>query len=1131
VLHLTSADRVKPLVSALAEVLATPLSDPLATEWVAVPTVGMRRWLALELAGSLGASGPDATDGIAANISFPLPGALRQSILEAGRSDGDVDPWQVDRLVWAILDVLHQERADSRLGPLTTVPSGGNWFGRARRLADLFDRYATWHPDLMLQWRDGNDVDATGRALGQEEGWQPHLWRLCRARIGEPSPPERLPGRLDQLRAGTLDLALPPRLAVFGLTTLPNGASFLNLARAIAVHRDLHLFLFDPSPKSTADLRASTVAAAPPPELLRVDDRSADAVHHPLLRSWGRPYRERTILLTVAERDGVPQPSTAVGAIPEGQRPGTLLAQLQDELRAGVAPSGSFDLPIDDDSIQVHSCHGQSRQVEVLRDAILHLLADDPTLREEDIVVLSPAIEQFAPLVEAGFGTSADVGGPTLPGLPPRLRYRITDRALREPNPLLAALGSLLELVSGRCTASELLEFVSQAGVRQRFDLDEDDLATLADWAARTNVRWGLNGPHREPWDLPAQFNANSWQAMTDRVLMGVAVSDDDGRLAPDDIAPLGVEGGDIALVGRFADVVARLAAVTDDIGRPRTTAQWCETLSDISEQFLAVEPEKKWQLEQLRRTIVAIRDQAVVGGQPSTVLLTLADLRRLLVEHFRGAAPRSDFFRGGITVTSLAPLRWLPFRVVCLLGLDDAGTTVGNDQLDGDDIAAQTPHLGDRDPRAELRQELLEAVLAPSDHLIITRTGRNLRTNQKVPSAVVFAELRDTIVSTLSPASQHEYGDRIETIHPRQPFDPLCFEPAALRTPGPWSFDPGARGGALARAERTDESPSFMDRPLTPLTPQEPVVTLAELQAFFNHPVRAFMRSRLRLHLPRTEDNPSDDLTTTMPGLERWMVADRLIEARRGGLSNEVWERHERALGTLPPGGLGDDAVVRLRGEVDAVLAVADTVGVDPCSNELHVVNVQLGDGTRIVGEVGINCAAPNRGPATVTFSHAKPKHHVAAWLDLMALVATDPEPDWHSLVVSRAASGDKPGLLHLRACGDTPGTRQALARAALGVAVDCYRRGMCEPIPLFAVLSEKLARGSERPSDWIATHSRADGDDDANQLAFGEITLRELCALPARDGDPPGSSPGRAHRFARYLWDAIDTSTELAT
>ena len=242
-------------------------------------------------------------------------------------------------------------------------------------------------------------------------------------------------------------------------------------------------------------MREATLVSARPLALLRADDPSDAEVRHPLLRSWGRPYRERTVLLASAESRGIPAPlSLDADEDTAGGVPGTLLARVQHDLRAGCAPAGDFELDTDDRSIQVHSCHGQVRQVQVLRDAILHLLADDPTLSEEDIVVLSPAIDQFAPLVEAGFGTSAE-GAAEVPGsATPRLFYRVTDRSLRESYPVLAALDSLLALVSGRFTASEVLEFVSLPAVRKRFDLDDDALGTIADWVVGTNVRWGLDG-------------------------------------------------------------------------------------------------------------------------------------------------------------------------------------------------------------------------------------------------------------------------------------------------------------------------------------------------------------------------------------------------------------------------------------------------------------------------------------------------------------------------------------------------------------------------------------------------------------------------------------------------------------
>ncbi len=192
-LHLSASDRVRPLAAALAEVLVTPLADPMASEWVAIPTDGMLRWLQLELARSLGASGPGRADGVSANIRYPFPGELRRAVLAADQADDRADPWRVEHLVWAVLDVLHAHRDDERLGPLTTLPAGGTWFGRARRLADLFDRYSVRRPELIQRWNDNRDVDAAGRPLEPYDRWQPHLWRLTRACIGYAESARALP--------------------------------------------------------------------------------------------------------------------------------------------------------------------------------------------------------------------------------------------------------------------------------------------------------------------------------------------------------------------------------------------------------------------------------------------------------------------------------------------------------------------------------------------------------------------------------------------------------------------------------------------------------------------------------------------------------------------------------------------------------------------------------------------------------------------------------------------------------------------------------------------------------------------------------------------------------------------------
>ena len=154
-LHVSAADALEVLADELAGLLAVPLADPMQAEWIAAPSQGMARWLRIRLARSLGSSGPGRTDGVAANLDLGFPGALRKAVLAAGRPADAPDPWEIDRLVWAVLAVLHGHRDDPELAHVTALPEGVTRYGRARRLADLFDRYAVHRPAMVRAWAEG----------------------------------------------------------------------------------------------------------------------------------------------------------------------------------------------------------------------------------------------------------------------------------------------------------------------------------------------------------------------------------------------------------------------------------------------------------------------------------------------------------------------------------------------------------------------------------------------------------------------------------------------------------------------------------------------------------------------------------------------------------------------------------------------------------------------------------------------------------------------------------------------------------------------------------------------------------------------------------------------------------------
>lgn len=1174
-LNLYAADRIEPLARHLAEVYAVPPDDPLAPEWLAIPSAGMERWLSLELARHLGATTPHTTDGVAANIEFHFPDSLRQCVLQAGRDPMAPDPWQVERLTWTVLRNAQDRPGDLPRGLVDPRP-GASRFGAARRIADLFDRYHVHRPEMIRSWAKGQLVDGTGRDLSPHHHWQPMLWRLCRQSIGEPSPPERFPELIEALRRGMLDVDLPRRLVLFGLTLLPGGAPFLDLTAAVATVRDVHVFLLEPS----AAVRGRLVAlsARPPPSArLRAEDRSAELIRHPLLRSWGRLHRETVALLTDASRRGLSPPvlvtragggagggtgggdasgdihsaggTTGAGNEGPGSPGPSLLAQLQADIRSDQAPNGSFRPDPTDRSVQLHACYGPTRQVEVARDVILHLLADpELDLSEDDIVVLTPSLDRFAPLIAGVFGSSGGSdpgdgdldreepvpGGPTgaeHAGEPPAaeqapaLRYQIADRSIRTTNPVLEAMTDLVALIGSRFDSSSVLDFMTSEPVRRRFGLSADDLARVHTWVHATEIRWGLDTHHRRTFGVPAGVDTNTWLAGLDRLVVGTAVHGE-LHLAVGDVAPYETDGDDAALAGRLAELIDVLARLQRETDGKRPVEEWMALLRTTIPDLFETAPDLHWQLDALVQVFGAVVESATTGGVASSTPLSFADVRRILDVELRAKPGRPNFFRGGITVTSMTPLRGVPFRVVCLLGVDHEALTAGVAEGDGDDVGANAPLLGDRDPRGDVRLALLEAVLAAGERLVVLRDGHDVLTNHEVPAPVVVDELTDTLGAMVDPALRPTFLATVETAHPRLAHDERCFEPGAF-VDGAWSFDPGALRGALARRNREAVGPPiFLPTCLAP--PASGEISLDELHQFFHDPIRFFLERRLELRLPRDDGLPEPVVPLKLGGLTGYSAGTRLLGFLLEGRSPEEWEQVEVRLGTVPPGVLASGELEKVRATAEAILQAALSRGLCPERQVPVPVDVALPDGTQITGTVIDRLRSPASGPCDMGFARAKPVDQVTAWLDLMALVATDPGKTWRSVIVRRAATGaGPPAVVDLSPVAGHDARRRAeTARKALGVAVDLYRRGLVEPVPLFPRFSHAVLTGKDLRNAWRPFKGYGDGDGSASELVFGTRTFEEMLSIEPREGDPEGSG-NRVERFARYLWDTIERST----
>ena len=809
----------------------------------------------------------------------------------------------------------------------------------------------------------------------------------------------------------------------------------------------------------------------------RAADPTADAAAHPLLSSLGRDVRELQVRLTAAVPGLVDQHHLCPDPPP------TLLGRLQRELRDDRPPV--IPVASGDTSVQVHACHGPHRQAEVLREVVLGLLEADPSLEPRDVLVMCPDIETFAPLISAAFG----------PGAHPAqaLPVRLADRALRQVNPLLDVVARLLELAASRLTAAQVLDLLAAAPVRRRFDVDDGDLDRLRELAVDSGVRWGLDAAHRRPFKLEA-FGQNTWAAGLDRLLLGVAMPGDTwlGTALP---AP--VEPGDTVRVGRLAEFVERLAGVLGELSGERPLAAWTATLTTALELLTATTGTEAWQEVQARAELAEAAH--VAGPHAASVPLGLADVCSLLAERLRGRPTRAGFRTGTLTVATLVPMRSVPHRVVCLLGLDD-GVFPRAGEVDGDDVLARRPLVGERDARSEDRQLLLDAIMAATDTLVVVHSGADERTGLRRPPAVPLGELLDAVAASAS-------AD-VVVRHPLQPFDARNFI-------APFSFDRAELAGARAAGGPRTAPPPFLPAPLP--RPAPGTVSLDELVTFLEHPVKGFLTQRVGLSLYVGDEAPADALPVAPDGLAKWAIGNRLLGDRLGGRELDHCRQAEWRRGDLPPGALGDRLLATVLEDVEPLVAAAAEYRVgEPVDRD---VDVELPDGTRVVGTVG---GLHGHTALRVEYSRLTPKQRMRSWVRLVALTAATDEP-WRAVTVGR---GERFGIAR-SVVGPVPPDE---ARAVLAELVALRAAGLCAPLPLSTVTGHdytRVRRGGAGPGDALAEAARAwtngagaERADAAHERVWGRAAPASVLSGEA---GPPGGEPTRFGALALGLWSPL--------
>ena len=633
------------------------------------------------------------------------------------------------------------------------------------------------------------------------------------------------------------------------------------------------------------------------------------------------------------------------------------------------------------------------------------------------------------------------------------------------------------------------------------------------------HVRWGLDPGHRRRFGVPDDIEVGTWRRALDRLLLGVALPRDD-VLVLDGALPEGVEGSDVSLLGRLTDLIARCAELAEGAGERRRVADRLGELRRAFDQLLAPDPEDARQSEAVTRALSRLDEDARrLPEWVDELQLDLAEVRALVVERLGFAGRRSAFFTGGVTITSLGSLRGVPFRVVCLLGLDEASLPAAS--VDGDDLTNQVPFMGDPDRRAEARRSLLAAVAAAGEHLVVLHDDRDVSSNAPVPASVVLHELLEAIGDVVPEQDRAELLARVAVRHPRQATDATCFGPDTLGGARPWSFDPSALRGARARMARRGvlvgvPDPLLADRAgggSNRFDPSEPVETDDLRQALVD-PAKFVCRRVLDVQLPR-ETTSRRPLTSRSGSTGSSNGACATVDSatsmrcrtapRRMPSPPSSW-RETRCRSGCSVGRRWRPRV----GLVDAVVAARRHL-VGDARPELVRIAARLPEGRALRGELSIWRTERLTGTLDVSVSRRKAKDDLGAWLDLLLLAAAHPGPEWQAVLLRIDAKGRCGRRLRLSIDpADAPDVLTSIV-ALLDVA-------RCGPIPFFPDLSKSLADGKGAlalAKDWATLLER----DAPAHFLYGGTSMARLLSEPSRPPDP-GEGPGRAERLAATIW-----------
>ena len=964
-------NRLELLAETLFEWLERYPLSTLDREIILAPSHALTEWVKMKMADDWG---------VCAVAQVELPGrvlwGLYRKVIHQSALTG-FSPTDREALVWRVMRLIakHIELEEfSQIKTYLAQSPQTRHYELAQLIADLFDQYQVYRSDWLKAWSQGQEVliDQLSKttALSPDQSWQALLWRAILAELS----PEQTQGIRPNLHAGVMHelnahgsqvSSWPKRLVLFGFSSLPQ--QMLEFLSALSKEVQVILCINSPCQYHWGDISSGRELFVTAQHRLKnkgqillsqVDLSEMHDHANPILANWGRQSRDFIRLLDrfdsfEASFNNFDQMRVDVFDTEEPTR-GTLLESIQHQIRdlQPVAESksafdeaqekGNSKSTLNDGSLIFHVAHGLTRELEILHDQLLMMMTEQwaqsmgvPRLEPKDIVVMMPDIDGAAPSIESIFGQYDKSDARFIP-------FGISDVVHLLNHPLVGVMKWLCQIQTQKVGLSEILEIIKIPCVAKRFGLDAQELEILESWLLESGARWGLSALHRQALGFEDCGHTNTLLFGLQRMVLGYLSgtfesqplsNQDQGWIQPQS----SVQGLEAQVVGNFAMVLECLISWWETSMTPKSSSAWVASFSQLMNQWM--EPQSAQELS-IHLALSSALGEFEMATQAADYdeLIELEVAGQAWLEILKLPPKKQRLRASGVTFCAMKTMRSIPFKVVCLLGLNEGDFPKSNPVHPFDLMQiAEQKRAGDRSRKEDDRALMLEALLAARQTLYISWSGFGARDNAHKSPSVLVTQLRQYIRSIYGA----EQLERITTAHPAQPFGRKYFD----RSSEMWTFAKEwqvlhAKDGEMGRtadlqSKASAASSADLEQSLKALLGEldfegftsassfRGPVALKDLIAFAKNPSKYFFRHELNINFEDIEANLPDSEPMSLGGLDLYGIKDELLRcgielnAKNGDLELlfDQKTRQLRAEGRLSMGAMGDEMMKEVLG------------------------------------------------------------------------------------------------------------------------------------------------------------------------------------------------------------------------